>query len=68
MREDFVVKSIDYSCRGSRFNSHNPHDGSQLSITLVPRNPLPFWPLSTPATHIMHRHTCRQNPYTVKIF
>ena len=35
-------KSTNYSSREPRFNSQYPHDGSQMSVTPVPRDLIPF--------------------------
>ena len=32
-RDGSEVRSTDCSCRGPKFNSQQPHDGSQLSVT-----------------------------------
>jgi hypothetical protein len=51
-----LFSAVDCSSKGSGFNSQHPHGSSQLSITPVPRDPIPF-----------HRHACRQNTNAYKI-
>lgn len=59
---DFLVKSTSYFSQGPRFDFQNLHGGSQLAVTPVPG------PSGQRTLHIaVHRHTCRQNTYTLKI-
>lgn len=51
-----VVKSTWCSPRGPRFGSQHLHHGSQLSFSLYGH-----W------THVVHRHSCRQNIHIHKI-
>jgi hypothetical protein len=55
-RDGSVAKSTDCSSKGPWFNPQHPHGSSQLSVTLVPRDPSPA-----------HRHTCRKNTNAHKI-
>lgn len=43
LRPGLAVKRICDSCSGLRFSSQHPHGGSQSSLTLVPRDPMPSW-------------------------
>lgn len=40
---------------------HPPHDGSQLSIMLVPGDPMSYKGLRGAFMHVVHIYTCRQN-------
>ena len=37
-----------------------------LTVICNPAPGILFWPLTAPATHVVHRHTCRQNTHTHK--
>ena len=51
--------STDCSSTGPGFNSQQPNEGSQLSITLVQKSNDLFWPLQTPCRKVMHKCTFR---------
>jgi hypothetical protein len=60
------VGKDDFSFRGSSFNSQQPHRGSQLSITPIPGDPMPF---SSPLDNTLMFYTdiCKQNKHMHKI-
>jgi hypothetical protein len=55
------------SFTGPRFNSEFQHDGSQTSITKTPGDLRHSSGLCENYTHMLHRHTCKQNTHTHKI-
>jgi hypothetical protein len=55
-----VAKSTSCSSRGPGFSSQHPHGGSQLFITPVQGDLMPF-------KDTRHMHTSRQNTHTHKI-
>lgn len=71
-RHGSVLYSTCCSSRGSGFNTHQPHGGSEPPLTLVPRNLTPSSGLSPPLLSslggsvcvweggIYGTHTCRQ--------
>lgn len=63
-----MVKSIGDSSRGHRFDSQHPHVDLQLSVPPVPNDLMPSSGFCALGTHVIHRHKCKQNIYTHKIF
>lgn len=62
-----AVKSPDCSSRGLGWSPSNPHSGSPLTVTSVPRaSDAFFWPSQVSGMEVAHRHICRQNIYTYK--
>jgi hypothetical protein len=55
-RDGSAVKSTGCPSKGPRFNSQNPYDSSQMSLTPVPGDPTPS-----------HRHACRQNNNKIRV-
>lgn len=47
-------------------SAQHPHDNSQAPITRVPRDLMPSSGTHGHCMHVVHRHTCRQNIYTLK--
>lgn len=45
--------------RGPRLDSQLPQGGSQLSVSLVPGDPMCSGPLGQNCMHTVHKHTCR---------
>lgn len=61
-----IVKQLNntcYSCRGPGFNFPHLLCSSQPSVTSVPEI---FWDPQVLSTHVVRRHTCRQNPHAHK--
>ena len=61
MRHGSAIKSIGCSSRGTRFNSQHPRGGSQPPVTPALAVQFPLQPMWILGTHMIHRHTCRQN-------
>lgn len=64
LRKHQLVKSIAGSSRGLGFSFHHPHVGSQLLVAPIPGDPTPSSDLCGHCTHVVHRHTRKQNTYT----
>lgn len=62
-----VVKSTGYSgSRGPVLNSQHPHGGSQLPVTPIPGMMPTSGLLQVPGTHMMYKHTCKENTIYIK--
>lgn len=61
LRAGSVVKGTDCSSQEHKFNFQHTYGGSQPSLTLGPRNPIPFSGLQGHSTHMVHGHICWQN-------
>lgn len=57
-----AVKSTGCSCGGLRFESQHPQGGSQVSVTLVPRNPTPSSGFYRYCTHMV-TYVQEKHPY-----
>ena len=55
-RDVIMIRSTGYSCRGHTFNFQHTHDGSQPSVTPVPRDLVPSSVLCRYCTHMLHIH------------
>jgi hypothetical protein len=54
-----MTKSTDCFIRGSRVNSRHSQCLRKVCSSNSRGSHTLFWPLLTPGTHMMHRHTCR---------